>query len=329
MGEKIAIGGLEKELEVNCPFNNDVKGVDAEAPKENIAYDDLDNVQEPQANNGGILGDNLSNASNGVDNTWKGAPYEPPRLEQKDKKPPKDSKRRDGTKYPKPWAWVRVPGTKEIETGNFPFTVAAHHLIPGNASLYNEDNDLQNYLIKGKIIESVDGKSWTIKYHIGYNVNGAHNGVWLPGNYAIRSRSSPTKVTWGKMGHEDWQLNYVAACVKVAKGQFHDAHGDYNDSVRELLNKIAKKLYYHHCSLCDDKDKVPPPYRIKQRLYNLSRYFKNNLTLEPSQWRRPWFTSDRWRDVIFKNKAEKPCKAFIEAFNQASCVEIEMINRKD
>lgn len=314
MGENIAVAGLQDEL-VKCPFNDDVKGVDSKED-ENIDKDDRDSVQGIQANNGGTLGKNLTSGSNGTESTWKGAPFEPPEAE---KAPPKDSKRRDGRDYAKPWAKARVPGTKSIPEGNFPFTVAAHHLIPGNASLYTDDNKLQNYLVKGKTVQSNDGKKWKIKYHIGYNVNGAHNGVWLAGNYAIRGGESPTGVSWGKMGNEDWQLNYVAACAKVTKGQFHDAHTEYSKSVLKLLNKIAKKLNYHQCGckLCESKTEVPPPYLIKQRLYNLSRYFRFNLTLSPSRWRRPWFASDRWRDVVFKNNAKMPCKAFVEAFDQA------------
>jgi hypothetical protein len=322
MGEKIAVAGLLEELEKEkCPFTVDVKGADA-TEDENIVKDDRDSIQGVQANNGGTLGKNLTDGSNGTDNTWKGAPHEP---SAQDKTPPKDSKRKDGNEYAQPWAKVLVAGTKTIDEGTYPYTVAAHHLIPGNASLYNSANDLQQYMIKGKTIESKDGKKWKIKYHIGYNVNGAHNGVWLPGNYAIRVGASPTGVSWGKMGNDDWQLNYVAACAKVAKGQFHDAHTDYSDSVRDLLNKIAEKLNYHQCNceLCKSVTEVSPPYLIKQRLYNLSHYFRFNLTMAPGKWRRPWFASDRWRDVVFENSAVKPCMKFVEAYSRARRIETE------
>lgn len=320
MALAIAVGGLQKELEEECPFKDDRKGASEEAEQEELADDYKKGVQKAQANNGGTLGKNLSAASNGTDGTWRNAPFEPSAHQPY---PPKDSKRRDGIKHPSPWAKVLVPGTETITASSFPYTVAAHHLIPGNASLYNGENDLQDYMIKGKTVKA-NGKSFTIKYHIGYNVNGAHNGVWLPGNYAIRKAASPTGVTWGKMGNEDWQLNYVAACAKVAKGQFHDAHTEYNDSVRDLLNAIAVELKHHqcHCKLCQDElgSEVPPPYLIKGRLYHLSRYLKANLTLTPSRWRRPWFASDRWRDVVFKGSV-KPCDDFVDAFKQARRIE--------
>jgi hypothetical protein len=316
MGEKIMTSNLKEDADLECPFYDDIQGV-SQDEEEGIGNDDQDNVQELQDNNGGILGDNLNAGSNGEDATWKGAPYEPPAAKESKAS---DSKRKEGKKGTGYWQKVKVPGTDDIDSdspGLYPFTVAAHHLIPGNASLYNEGNNLKNYMIQGETIKA-GGKSWTIKYHIGYNVNGAHNGVWLPGNYAIRTKTSPTKVTWGKMGHEDWQLNYVAACVKATGGQFHDAHAQYNEAVRKLMNKAAVKLKLHqaNCPKCKDKQgqEIPPPYLIKQRLYKLSNYLRTQLTLPPEQWRRPWFTSDRWRDVVFENNAEHPCEAFLEAY---------------
>ncbi|MBI3560521.1 MAG: hypothetical protein HY080_02225 [Gammaproteobacteria bacterium] len=105
------------------------------------------------------------------------------------------------------------------------------------------------------------------------------------------------------------------------------ANEEYSDAVLKLLNKIAEKLEFHQarCSRCKEKNgrEIPPPYLIKERLYRLSAYFKRQLTGNPAQWRRPWFTSDRWRDVIFPNDAEGPCQAFIDAYNRASLVKTE------
>lgn len=320
MGEKIATSVLQEEIDENCPFCEDVKGA-TEKEDEHIADDDKNSVQLVQANNGGTLGDNLNAGSNGKAGTWQGAPYEPTTAQ---KAPANDSRRKNGEKVGKDWQQVRVPGTSTIKTDLYPFTVAAHHLIPGNAALYQAKNRLKNYMLQGQAVKA-GGKSWKIKYHIGYNVNGAHNGVWSPGNYAIRAQASPTGKSWGKMSDEDWQLHYVAACVKATGRQFHDAHTQYNAAVLKLLNKISEKLEFHqvHCKKCEAKSggQIPPPYLIKQRLYNLAQYFKQNVTSSPSSWRRPWFTSDRWRDVVFKNSAETPCKEFMDAYNQASVEE--------
>lgn len=74
----------------------------------------------------------------------------------------------------------------------YPLTCAAHHLIPAQESL--RDHKLLKYMCKhgedqdfrksGK--ESPKpmpgSKVWG---NVAYNVNGQHNGVWLPGNYAV------------------------------------------------------------------------------------------------------------------------------------------------
>jgi hypothetical protein len=321
MGEKIAIQNIQDEME-NCPFNEDKPGV-SKKENEDIAKDDKDNVQKLQANNGGTLGSNLNDGSNGAEGTWEKAPY-PPTDAEKD--PANDSKRKNGIDQSAFWKKAWVPKARNIKADVYPYTVAAHHLIPGNASLYHKKSLLKDYMIKGETV-NVDDNSWKIKYHIGYNVNGAHNGVWLPGNYAIRTGSSPTGVTWGKMSNKEWQLNYVAACSSAVGGQFHDAHTEYNKKVRTLLNKIAVEIGIHQaeCELCKNKtgNEIPPPYFIKPRLYKLSNYFKTNLTLEPSGWRRPWFTSDRWRKLVFKGRSTKPSIEFVEAFNQSYVIEKE------
>ncbi len=78
-----------------------------------------------------------------------------------------------------------------------------------------------------------------------------------------------------------------------------------------------------NCKICQEKNgpEISPPYLIKTRLYRLSSYFKANLTLSPSRWRRPWFTLDRWRDVVFKNKQVKPSEECMSAFSRARRIE--------
>ncbi len=316
MALKIAVGGLAEEVKQKCPFKYDESGV-TETDPENISDDDLDDVQSEQANNGGTLGKNLIAKSPGKSGTV-GGPFPPPKMRKAEK--PQDTKR--GTGSPK----IRVAAADGIAEDVFPFTVAAHHLIPGNASL--KPSDLKNYMTSGGQIKSESGKTWKINSHIGYNVNGCHNGVWLPGNYAIREESispsgairestSPSGKSWGSMTEGNWQMNYVAAAAKAAGGQFHDGHIDYNRAVEKLLNKIYAVLLAHQetCEDCQSETEVPPPYLIKQRLYNLSKYFKTQLTGPPGAWRRPWFTSDRWRNEIFSGGKVK--QKFSEAYMNA------------
>jgi len=88
-----------------------------------------------------------------------------------------------------PVNWVRLwggkPEAKPVRLNNklFDATVAAHHLIPGNAALKESELFLsEEYLWK-------DGKA---KGNIGYNINAKNNGVWSPGNYGVRP--------WGTKG---------------------------------------------------------------------------------------------------------------------------------
>jgi len=199
---------------------------------------------------------------------------------------------------------VFVPGADGIEDGELPFIVAAHHLIPGEASL-GPSLLKQQLMTEGGSVE-IAGKQRQIKNHIGYNVNGAHNGVWLPGNYAIRANAAPLRKTWSNLGDKPgWCMSYVAAVSSKAGGQFHDAHTQYSDSVKRLLNKIHQTVSVHECTLCQEKTEVPPPYMVKNRLYALSLYLRSQLQGPPSTWRRPWFASDRWRDAVFSGQDQR------------------------
>ena len=299
MGEKIAIGGLSQQLTEKCPFQEKANGLSEEA--EDPEDDDSPMAAREQANSGGTLGRNLESDSPGKTNTYL-CSDPPPKMG----KQIRDDTRRTGAK-------VSVPGANGVQDGIHPFTVAAHHLIPGNASL--KPSDLKAYMTQGERVTSETGKSWEILENIGYTANGSHNGVWLPGNYAIRASSSPTGLTWSILSetHSGWCLNYVAATAKAIGAQFHDTHTEYSKSVRKLLDKIHILLLAHQetCDLCKKKQKVAPPYSIKERLYNLSGYFKRNLEGNPSAWKSPWYSSDRWGDSCNK-------KAFLTAFRNAN-----------
>ncbi|HYS13126.1 MAG TPA: hypothetical protein VEN28_07435, partial [Burkholderiaceae bacterium] len=82
-------------------------------------------------------------------------------------------------------------------------------------------------------------------------------------------------------------------------------------------NAIAKKLSRHECEECAKPD-INPPFQIKTRLYNLSGYFRTQVTALPEAWKRPWFTSDRWRDDAFSGG--KPSKQFTNAYRNAGLV---------
>lgn len=319
MGELVATMFLEQDLEKECPFQLNVTGA-TDKEDEEQADDDL---TDPQENDATKLGTNLKQNRPGAPGTVEGPFPFPGGLEEN---PQYDTKNKG--KKAKQGDRVRVPATGDVDAKAYPFQTAAHHLIPGNASLYNGDCDLWNYMEKGKQIEAA-GFTWTIKYHIGYNVNGNHNGVWLPGNYALikeGAKDSPTGKTWSSLeedGFVDWQLNYVAACCKAMQGQFHDEHSVYNENVRALLNLIAEYVSFHQvfCQECQKKfQEIPPPFIIKTRLYNISQYLRRRVTGNPQGWVRPWFTSNRWRDEVF-GSATRPRSEFVDAYQAAEVVE--------
>jgi hypothetical protein len=253
-----------------------------------------------------VLGENLISASMGSKGTV-GGPHPPPELKGQ---PRKDT--------PRTGLWVKVRGTSDIDTDYFTFVVAAHHCIPGEAAL--APSKLKDYMTKGKKVTAITSRGKAqrkIRKHIGYNVNGAHNGVWLPGNYGIRKSTSPTDETWSALfdSNEDWCFNYVAAVAKVGKGQFHDAHTQYSEAVKALLNSMAAILSTHACAKCKGPE-INPPFAIKQRLYRLSGYFKGQLTGAPRSWKRPWFTSDKWRDIAFGGGG-KVKKQFLDLYSAA------------
>lgn len=326
IGELTALS-MVKEYKVNCPFAEvEVEG-GPEAGDENPADDDKDDVEAAQRNDGGILGQNLSSGSKGKAD---GGPYPPD--DYLIRSEPRDTKRDGSTPL------IRLPEYRDAAEGDFPFVVGAHHLIPGNASL-KKAKKLVKAMKQGGKITSNKGRQYTVSKHIGYDVNGAHNGVWLPGNYAIKTalperktssgktraaRKGTTPVageSWSKLTqeHEHWQFCYVAGACKVAGGQFHDTHKDYSERVLSNLNKISVALSVHmdYCSICQEEGKteIPPPYRIKRRLFALSGRLRRHVTGSAQQWKQPWFTSDRWKRKYFRGGriSKELRKAFSEA----------------
>lgn len=174
-----------------------------------------------------------------------------------------------------------------VNGGSHDITVAAHHLIPGNASL--KPSPILNYVTKtkGKIAEN-----------IGYNVNSAPNGVWLPGWYAISG--------WGALRLSDnaFCTEYVKACMRETRTQFHDTHPLYSEDVKRKLASLVVKIENTGQALCDECKKIkendgllPPPYGLVGELDRLSGSYRRRLRAG-AKWRAPIVTSSTWEDVI-------------------------------
>lgn len=180
--------------------------------------------------------------------------------------------------------------TVSLKGKDFDAAVAAHHLIPGNASLKESDLFLsEEYLWK-------DGKA---KGNIGYNINAEENGVWSPGNYGVRP--------WGARGASFMSNNanlglkpedFAFAAMELWRTQFHDAHGHYSNFVKDSLDKLYEKLEAQHDIWCPEakkKEKKPeekePIYVLVNRLHTISRRMKRMLTFPTTNWKRNIYTS--------------------------------------
>jgi hypothetical protein len=161
---------------------------------------------------------------------------------------------------------------------------AAHHLIPGNASLRKSALFKSRYLWK-------DGEA---RGNIGYNVNSGPNGVWLPGNYAMRP--------W-MVRSPEFQRQYAYAAMLEARAQFHDAHERYSEFVLNGLNKIHDKLEAIQTLWCPEQGKRVqegrernpeednPLYSLVARLHTVSSRMRSLLTGSPKDWKRNVWTS--------------------------------------
>jgi hypothetical protein len=181
-----------------------------------------------------------------------------------------------------------VPDAREITLGDdeeYPSSVAAHHLIPGNAALK------ESTLYKSKKYLRVHGMA---KANIGYNVNSTPNGVWLPGNYAQRP--------WGPDGadfarkSERTPKEYAFASIDCWRAQFHDAHEDYSDFVRARLDELKQKLDRLKRLWCPQaskgsEDEEKNLYELVNRLHSLSGKMRKLLVFPTQGWKSNIFTS--------------------------------------
>jgi hypothetical protein len=295
--EKIAVGTFG-ETEEKCAFKEkDGKPVVVEL--ENIEKDDLDSNVEAQANNGGKLGGNLEKGRHSEDTgTFNDIPRKAPDYRSV------DEWRRQVCLY--------VPFTGQLTDEFGPaayyqkYHSSAHHLIPGNASLFSSLL-YKRYMEKGGKATSW-GKTWEMKYDIGYNVNGSHNGVWLPNNFGIQQTGTPSGLKWSEytakaVGSDErrWIVAYVAASTKWKGSQFHDTHTTYNRNVKKLMTKLCAGLRAHQavCQECEKKDgdKVLPPYKLKLRLYGISRVLRGYTSGLYQSWRDGYLTSDQYKQI--------------------------------
>jgi hypothetical protein len=174
---------------------------------------------------------------------------------------------------------------------------AAHHCIPGEASLA-QASALHDFMRK-------DGPN-DFASDIGYNVNHANNGVWLPGNYAVRADNPEFNLKTWSAHAPSFQKTYVKRAMAEASGKmFHDAHRKYNGKVLGTLNSIAAKLTKpdkKKCPICKaelNKGKARPPFGLVGRLDFVSGKHRTMLlSPTPTTVEAGYFTSSKGRDVV-------------------------------
>jgi len=209
------------------------------------------------------------------------------------------------------------PEPVTIDDESYPVTLAAHHLIPAQESLKGH-----------KILRYIEKQHGVLEEDLGYDVNGAENGVWLPGPYAIEGwgdmtlekEDLPTSTRRkaiaakrrtalpGKLEGSKFQGNYAIEAQLEFNAQFHDRHVDYSKFVARQLEKIFLLFRLNHAYRCpkckDSSDKIPPPKALADRLNALSSRLRSYLVGDPSRWRSPVFTS-AWAEYLLVFSSRK------------------------
>lgn len=194
----------------------------------------------------------------------------------------------------------------EIAEVTYPLSISAHHLIPGKASL--PVSTVKKYVWKSEGV--IDGD-------IGYDVDGAENGKWLPTHQIMSSRmgdaqtvvivddTNPSRtrgMSWAELSDrakekegsqqtytELFLPRYTQQAMKLLNCQFHDGHDDYSRWVKGQLDKISLSidLKSGFCDKCKENAIKTPPYLLVYRLNRFSRTCAGLLSGSPTNsWSR-------------------------------------------
>jgi hypothetical protein len=196
------------------------------------------------------------------------------------------------------------------------YSAEAHHLICGNEVL-KEEGEVEKYLLHQSKATSKGGAGVLEPNDVGYNVNSAENGIWLPsvpdmfrkpkggpepalwwGDQTSWNKRHPTKPP--RVTAEDWQKADAAFIVMEAvKRQFHKgAHGNvglpHENYVVMAIDRLSdiKKYLDHYAARCPmEEDGKPrkqppywPPYDLVAVLGLLSGALARELVGHPESW---------------------------------------------
>lgn len=189
--------------------------------------------------------------------------------------------------------WEAAPGV--LEDFKVGLAAAPHHLIPGNASMQPSRVEKWTCASKGMIKEDV-----------GYNIDCAQNGIFLPHLPAIYwTRHAPgTKVPMAQYYGKKWRdlsptakqsigaLVMGETCLQMHYTDHDDpyVHVDndatYDDECKQECNHLADlmQLLESKARCKDDDGKLAPPYSIVHRLNLKSLAVKHRITGFPVRW---------------------------------------------
>lgn len=318
LGEPLAIGSVD-ENDVECPFDHDL-----EPPK---VDNDLIGV-------GGKLARKMKSATT----TYL---YDKYKQDTAPVKNPKDIPTHPFVGKAKP-VKITVEADGRTFVHEYPVSCAAHHCIPAQESL--KESPLLTFMVKKGASEPVKDSSYStgsVWADVGYDVNGAQNGVFLPGSYAVGGGRGGMGV-WASNedGDEDdvedpsesvadpnspqltGPLNeiseqnrkwlYVSQAMDMCPGQFHDRHVDYSQFVQGVLKKIFQnyKMLYKEmiveakCPKCKEKASKLKEIGIPTPFGLVTRLNKVSSNLKFC------LNGPTWRPNIFTSKW---CQAYMEA----------------
>jgi hypothetical protein len=274
VGELVSVAIDAPHDEDGCPFCRPKEEVN-EKNTLRAAYDEDTEADNDTDNSAGTLAKNLSARP------WKSG-NKLPKPTEGDVAPSMDMEM--GSAQTRLWrGWI-------YDAGLVPVLFAAHHLIPGNAAMARSNIHANGWL--GPVDDGPD------PMNIGYNINSRANGVWLPGNYAIRgTQHRPNQATWTDKDPE-FQKAYAFLTMLNTGRQFHDAHTDYSNTVLEALNELEELLEEMEndgCPYCESGDESgDPPYHLNSRLNAMSSHLRSKVQGSPTRWKYDLLTSDTW-----------------------------------
>ena len=232
-----------------------------------------------------------------------------------------------GKVFPLPGKGDKTIGweAKEGVFEDFPVKMAAapHHIIPGKASM--KPSRIETWTLESK------GK---IKQDIGYNIDCAQNGIFLPHIPEIyfTKRAAGTNIPMSKYYGQTWtdlSLSAKQSIGNIIMGETglqmhysdHDdpyVYGDnmttYDDECKQECNHLADfmKLKAKQSKCKDGDGKLNPPYNLVQKINNKSKAIENRITGFPILW-KSWVSqlAQNYTQHLKINKAPLVIKKFL------------------